>query len=216
MTPRRAIRRRPRGYTVIEVMLAISLLAIASAGILALHSVSAMGNMRTRDLAVGTQIAETWVERLRSDAASWTLPSPSYPNQPSNLDNTIWLKVVNTSPGVWLRPMDVANRGSAAFDLLGNDVEPGSTAVPVYCTNVRLTWLFPPPVAGTNATGTPLVRADVRVFWRREHGPDALFKDICDPANDYSVFDTALAMNTPYERYHFVYLSTTIAENVAP
>lgn len=197
------------GYTVVEVMMALSLLVIALAGIVSLQKVAIYGNMRAKNLAVADQIARTWVERLRTESAAWNYPSPSSPSTPSDLAaKTNWLKVVDTNNG-WFEPAAVQGWGSPAADALGNDVYPPTSANAVYCTHLRLNWMYPDAV----------VRADVRVFWARAGGPGTFNNTpICgNPTAAYiQNFDKTLASSTPLSRYHFTYLSSSIMKNVAP
>ena len=67
--------RRARGYTVIEVMIALTLLAIGTSGIIAMQKVTSVTNREARNLVIANQIARTWMEAAErlSTAAS---PSP--------------------------------------------------------------------------------------------------------------------------------------------
>jgi len=78
----------------------------------------------------------------------------------------------------------------------------------VFCTNVRLSWLYGPP------PGTPppyLIRAEVRVYWLRDGGGGVLEagKSICDASNNLDLVSPAI------DRFHFVYVASAIAENMA-
>ena len=198
----RARRKHSRGYTVIEVMIALTLLAVGTSGVIAMQKVTAIANRDAKSLVVATQIARTWVERLRADATQWNHPSPTNPED--DRPDTRWLKTVN---GTWFRPTDDV-AGSPAADALGNDVRDADLANAVFCTNVRLTWLYGPP------PGTPppyLIRAEVRVYWLRDGGGGSVEagKTICDPGIDLGKVAPSL------ERYHFVYLTSAIAQNMA-
>jgi type IV pilus assembly protein PilV len=143
-----------RGYTVIEVMIALTILAIGTSGIIAMQKVTAVANRDAKNLVVANQVARTWIERLRADGARWNHPSPVNPD--SDLADTRWLNRVD---GQWFRPTDDP-LGSPTADALGNDVVDAQVTRGVFCTNVRLTWLYGPP------PGTPppyLIRAEVRV-----------------------------------------------------
>ena len=215
-TRARTARRSRRGYTIIEVMMAIILLVIGSAGVVAMQKAATFGNMRAKQLAVATHIAQTWMERLRVDGTTWTLPSPNKSQAPSNLPQTAWLKEVNNQPNVWFRPVDIPNRGSAGFDALGNDVPGPDTATSSYCTHLRLNWMYRPPAG--KPTVPELVRADVRVFWLRDARQFPLQgqtfnSTVCDPAQNAPAMGQAASLG--WAQYHFVYLSSSVTKNTA-
>ena len=194
--------RKGRGYTVIEVMIALTLLAVGASGVVAMEKVTAIANRDAKTLVVANQVARTWMERLRADATQWNHPSPLDPS--SDLADTRWLKNVN---GIWFRPTDDV-AGSPSADALGNDVRDTDLANAAFCTNVRLTWLY-----GSAAASAPpfLIRAEVRVYWLRAGGGGSVEtgKTICDPGVDIGKVAPAL------DRYHFVYLTSAIAQNMA-
>ena len=215
----RSGRARRRGYTVVEVMMAVILLVIGSAGVVAMQKAATFGNMRAKQLSVATHIAQTWVERLRTDATTWTLPSPNNSGAASNLGNTLWLGAVNNQPNVWFRPTDVPNRGSAGFDALGNDVPAADTMTAPYCTHLRLNWMYRPPPGQTVSTIPELVRADVRVFWLRDGRQLPLLGQVantavCDPAQKADAIGQAATLG--WAKFHFVYLTSSITKNTAP
>jgi type II secretory pathway pseudopilin PulG len=213
-------RSRSRGYTVIEVMMAVILLVIGSAGIAAMQKAATFSNMRARQLAVASHIGQTWMERLRTDAINWTQPGLTNP-QASNIGNTAWLGQVNAQPNVWFRPNDVPTRGSAGFDALGNDVPGSSAASAVYCTHLRLNWMYKLAPGGANNSGSQpeLVRADVRVFWARDArqwttaglpntGP------VCAAGQNAPAIGAAA--NNAFAQYHFAYFTSAVPKNTAP
>jgi prepilin-type N-terminal cleavage/methylation domain-containing protein len=191
-----------RGYTVIEVMIALTLLAVGTSGIVAMEKVTAISNRDAKSLVTATQVARTWMERLRADATQWNHPSAFDPT--SDLNDTRWLKAVN---GIWFRPTDDL-AGSPTADALGNDVRDTDLANGIYCTNVRLTWLYGPP---PGAPPPYLMRAEVRVYWLRDGGGGSVEagKTICDPGIDLSKVGPAV------DRYHFVYLASALTQNMA-
>lgn len=197
----RGARGTARGYTVIEVMIALTLLAIGTTGIIAMQKVTAIANRDAKNLVIANQISRTWLERLRADAVQWNHPSAV--NSNSDLSDTKWLKNVD---GKWFRPTDDA-LGSAAADALGNDVRDANLEPASFCTNIRLNWLYGP----APATPPPyLIRAEVRVFWLRDGGGGTVdAKGICDPSTDLTQVSPAV------ERYHFVYVASAIAQNQA-
>ncbi len=196
--------RHSEGYTVVEVMIALTMLAIGTSGIIAMQKVTAVANRDARNLVVANQIARAWIERLRADAVQWNHPSPT--NPVSDLGDTTWLKDTNVN-GTWFRPADDA-KGSPTADVFGNDLRDADGEKGIYCTNVRLNWLYGPP---PNAAPPYLIRAEVRVYWLRDGGGGAVQpgKPICDPSIDLADISPAV------DRYHFVYVTSAIAQNMA-
>jgi prepilin-type N-terminal cleavage/methylation domain-containing protein len=199
---RRSQAMRARGYTVIEVMIALTLLAVGTSGIIAMQKVTAIANRDAKSLVVANQVARTWIERLRADATQWNHPSAT--SADSDLADTRWLKTVN---GVWFRPTDDL-AGSPAADALGNDVRDTDLSNAAFCTNVRLTWLYGPPPASPPPY---LMRAEVRVYWLRDGGGGSVEagKTVCDAGIDLSKISPAV------DRYHFVYLASALTQNMA-
>lgn len=183
--------RRSRGYTVVEVMMALTVLAIGSTGVIAMQKTTLLGNTNARNLATATAVATTWAERLRTDGMQWTST-----NGVSNLAATRWLSGAIPSPAValWFSPVEMATFGSPRADILGADIYAAETEAQAFCTELRLT-SFPVP-AGTSPH---LIRAEIRVFWSRDGDPVA-----CDTPN----------VETLYGRYGFVYVTTAIHQNV--
>ena len=65
---RRLLQRRRRttgsvGYTMVEVMMALAILTIAASGIVAMQKATLVGNMKSRNLATASQVAQAWMSR---------------------------------------------------------------------------------------------------------------------------------------------------------
>lgn len=201
MTEGRGRQAAARGYTVIEVMIALTLLAIGTTGIIAMQKVTTVANRDAKNLVIANQLARGWLERLRADAVQWNHPSPI--KSTSDLGETKWL---NNVDGNWFRPTDDP-LGSPTADALGNDVRDADLSPGVFCSNVRLTWLYGPAVT---APPPYLIRAEVRVYWARDGGGGTVDgKGICNPSTDLTQVSPAL------DRYHFVYVTSAIAQNQA-
>jgi type IV pilus assembly protein PilV len=157
-----------RAYTMIEVMIALGVLALGATGVIAMQTVTLIGNQRAKAEATATMIAQTWVERLRADAVVW-----NNPNGVSDLNETRWLQYANANP-TWFAPDasrgGIAPYGSAMADTQGQDIyaaeignPPGSAATQAFCTLLRLYPLT------TGPAGTPVtyIRAEVQVYWAK-------------------------------------------------
>ncbi len=192
-----------RGYTLIELLIAVTIFAIGVTGVIAMQKVTVAANQHAKELSVATHIAQAWQEQLASDAAAWNHPSPR--NAATDIGQTNWLVNVTGNAGVWFRPSYVANLDfGPAFDVLGNVVPNTQIPQAQYCTHIRLSWLYP------DTAGNGLVRAEVRVFWVREGmGGTVDGLDVCDPNSDPNAIEGAA------ERYHFVHLATAIKQATA-
>lgn len=192
-------RRSRAGYTLIEVLMAIGVLAAGSVAIMAMHQAATRGNMEARQMTTGNQAAQRWIERLRRDALNWTQSNNTA--NPTLLVRTSYLRSV-PSPGtapLWFVPSPPATTGETAnFDFYGRDLVSGGGA-PYYCSNVRLEWIHP----GQS------MRADVRVWWvRRFGGSEAL------PTSTAALANCAPGLNpntlTGDRRVRMVYATTVI------
>jgi prepilin-type N-terminal cleavage/methylation domain-containing protein len=61
-----------RGYTMIEILVSMTLLAIGAAGVMAMQKAAVQGHQDARQMDVANAIAREWMERLRRDAMMWT------------------------------------------------------------------------------------------------------------------------------------------------
>ena len=202
--------RRLRGYTVVELLMAIAVLAIGVSGIIAMQKITVASNHHARNLALATQIARAWQDQLATDALQWNHPSPTQPN--IDLNDTLWLASVGATSGSgsgWVRPTwDSPRDFGPAFDALGNPVAlqgEGDIEQARFCVDMRLSWLFPP------VQGNGLIRAEVRVFWPRSGWLEAVPLDFCDNSTN-----PATQVSQDSSNYHFVYLTTSIKQNPPP
>jgi type IV pilus assembly protein PilV len=217
-----------RAYTLVEVLVSLTLLAIGAAGIIAMQKAAVQGHQEARQMDMANAIAREWMERLRRDAMLWTpstgqqgvVPPPNIAQAPT---------IVITNPPIWYVPVArIAPAGSQSdvespgFDVLGRDVpaadlawasQGGSNAAGVYATNTQTVLSYCTNVRITPLTADQtLLRAEVRVFWARD-----LFASI-DPAvctaNPPAGWDADPVIVT--EKYHFLYLTSAIRQNIAP
>jgi hypothetical protein len=199
---------RSRGTTVIEVMMALAMLAIGASGIIAMQKITIVANRDAKNLEVANEIARTWIERLRGDAMVWNHPSPV--NATSDITDTVWLNGNIKDPGAaaWFRPWNQSATLYGVHDALGRDDTTATAATMPegpFCVNIRLTWIRP------NVS----VRGEVRVYWLRQgignwSVPSVPASPLCgaDPKNPPSIqYET--------QTYHFVHLATEIRQNTA-
>ncbi|MSP24284.1 MAG: hypothetical protein EXR75_03785 [Myxococcales bacterium] len=202
------------GYTVVEVMMALGVLAVGSTGIVAMQKVTIVANTRARDLATASSIAATWVDRLKTDALSWRIKTGGG----TTLTKTRMLDLVGEdfpnkagNEGTWVSPDKIAKiadlKYAALADMRGEDlfkVPPATQASEgAFCTHLRLTQILP-----------TMIRAEVRVFWLKNHGSNVSTKyagtlggvPFCTEAN----LD---AVSAATSRYHFVYVTAGLIRN---
>jgi prepilin-type N-terminal cleavage/methylation domain-containing protein len=193
-----------RGYTIVELMMALTVLAIGVSGVIAMQKITVTSNQHAKNLATATHIAQAWQERLAADAAQWNHPSPT--RNVDDITDTRWLQQVVGTEGVWFRPgYDSALDFGAGFDALGNVVAETDIAQAVYCTHLRLTRLY------ASTAGNGLIRAEIRVFWTRDGmGGTVDGQPVCAASTP------ALNIQNASKRYHFVYQTTAIKQNTAP
>jgi prepilin-type N-terminal cleavage/methylation domain-containing protein len=211
--------RGDRGFTAVEVLIAMTVMFIGAAAVMAMQKTSVTANLDARKADVAANIARTWVERLRRDAMAYTQPSAS--NAASNLPASL---KANLDSGAWFRPTAdmLGNQGvpgpvenvSYAFDILGRDLAATDIAAPnvQFCAEARLTTLVNNPAA---ANAPVVIRADVRVLWPR--GIPSVPTLIAGTATGWPCSNAAQNFGDAidYSIYHAVYLTTAIEENAA-
>ncbi|WP_437870498.1 prepilin-type N-terminal cleavage/methylation domain-containing protein [Sorangium sp. So ce302] len=165
MSAARARRAASRGYTLIEVMAALGVLAIGATGVLALQKATLISNTNARNLAIANSVAMTWAERLRVDALQWNDPM----RVPDINSDTDWLALSTTAPFTKVTPTEITALGSPSADVLGADIYAGDTSASAFCTHVRFRE-FTDPVSGTRIWDS-LLRAEIRVVWERNGDP---------------------------------------------
>jgi type IV pilus assembly protein PilV len=212
---RRVDRRRQRGFTLIEVMMALTILTIGILGIISMQKSAVVTNNDAQQFTVATQIARTWIDRLNRDATRWN--HPSVQQTASDLaSDTIWLNAVDVASlnyPKWFQPAAMnwvsGLAESPAFDRNGNDIaSTNGTALlndTVYCTHVRLRWVYP----------AELIRAEVRVFWRKKsvsasYGTVVGWTGSMCPATTTSTAVSA-ALGQDSTDFRWVYAVTSIA-----
>jgi prepilin-type N-terminal cleavage/methylation domain-containing protein len=195
MTLRRSQRRATeRGYTLVELMMALALFTVAMLGIISMQKLVATTNAHAKNLAIAERIARSWSAQLQLDSTRW------------NNSLTGWLN----ESAKWQRPGYNADRTfGAAFDGLGNPLSETSAdlAQARFCTHVRMSWLYP---TTSGVTGSGMLRAEIRVFWLRE-GEATLGNTagICGAQTE----EQAKNIGNASDRYHFVYQTVGLRQH---
>ncbi|WP_437649173.1 type IV pilus modification PilV family protein [Sorangium sp. So ce362] len=197
MSAAHARRAASGGYTLIEVMAALGVLAIGATGVLALQKATLISNTNARNLVIANNIAMTWAERLRVDALQWNDPL----RVPDLGSDTDWLRLTNPTSAKATPPWVDRLWAAPSADVFGTDIYAGDTTSQVaFCTHVRLRQ-FNDPVTGTRIWES-LIRAEIRVIWERNGNP-------IDCTIDPVLVDQAPG------RFGAVYLTTGILRNTS-
>lgn len=194
-----------RGYTFIEVMMALGLLGVGAAGIVAMQKAAILGNAGARAVSTGTAIANRWAERLRADAMLWNTTTPL-----SDVNETFFLKDAFATPTpangpmTWTLPVAVPNAMSPEADPLGADILGGDTSPVAFCTHISYRLMHTPPPSALNPLPVPMmVSAVIRVSWRRDWSPM-----VCDAPDMFAP--------TLDPKYGAVYLTTGVTPQERP
>jgi type IV pilus assembly protein PilV len=219
MTRARRIDTR-RGYTFVELLMSLSILAIGVSGIVAMQKVTLNSNRHARNLALASQISQAWLEQLRVDAAAWNSPTAANPAASDLAADTHWLSALGSAAGTttgWFRPAWQGSREfGPGFDILGRPVNTSVTANNAFvrfCTHIRLSWLYRDTGSGLanqgSMIGNGLIRAEVRVFWLRDGQTENVAGNLCGGSTPVATIGAAT------ERYHFVYNVSAVRQNTA-
>lgn len=200
-----------RGYTVVEVMMALAILGVGATGVIAMQKATLIGNTSARNVATANYIAMGWAERLRTEALQWNAQ-----NGTDDLaTDTKWLTNAKTDTPLWFNPKPIATdsngggtspAGLPANDIIGDEmtVTPAPPRYPAFCTKMRLTKLklFPNPNVNDPAT-IRTIRAEIRVYWERSGRPVD-----CTEIPDPETGDN--------NRYGFITVTTAVIQNTSP
>lgn len=183
-----------RGYTLVELMMAIALFAVAVFGTISMQKITVMANEHAKSLATAQRIAQAWAGQLQMDSTQW---QTSFPASTFLDDN-----------GVWERPLyNPTRRFGAAFDGLGNPLADNQLERARYCTHVRMSWLYRDTLG---ATGNGMLRAEIRVFWQKE-GETALYSSTTMCPTQTAQQAANIGLST--QLYHFVYQTVGVRQH---
>jgi hypothetical protein len=203
------MKRVARGYTVVEVMMALGVLALGTGGVIAMQKATLIANTNARNLVVANAVAQAWMERMRVDALSWNEAA----GLPDLTTDTQWLKSTATAPQVlgqgWFSPLvsqpgTLQPAGAPQADVMGADVYAGDPSAPAFCPQVRLSKFATSAQSGASPLWPyyRMIRVEVRVYWDKSGRQ----------------LDCTASLPTDYQlgRYGFVYLVSAVLENNSP
>jgi prepilin-type N-terminal cleavage/methylation domain-containing protein len=216
--------RNQRGYTAVEVLLAMTVMAIGAAGVMSMESGAVQGDMEARRLDVANAIARTWVERLRRDSTVWTTPSASVPlvNNCPLASFCPQAVACAAPPAGWYQPpiptTYPADGLSPMFDALGRDLVAGDVSKAVYCVVIKVDSIVQNGAynnTGASAAPPELMRATVVVFWPKQLVWGASAVPQCPGfANPIAPNDPVSIENATPGTYHFAFASTPLMKNL--
>lgn len=200
-----------RGFTLIEVMMALTVLAVGVLGVIALGKATVVANLDARQMTTASSVARVWLERLQADATQWNHPSSFRPTSDLTTD-TLFLKNYNTG---WFLPAGGPGPVvySSAFDLNGNDIPVGETADVIYCANVRLTTIYNDPLLPPGSGIPSMLRAEVRVYWKKNRSPIGQSSAACSGATSGTTGADPLGGDD--DNYHWVYTVAAVGKVTA-
>ena len=195
-----------RGYSVIEVMMALGILAVGTTGVIALQKVSLVGNSNARVGDAARLVAGTWIERLKTDALTWNDPMGI-----PDIADTRWLRVSGVfnqqnppNANNWVLAPEIANWSSPVADIHGADVFDPNSTTGVFCTHLQLSRAVDKRISLGGLMHPIAIRAVVRVVWRRDLSPMAECRTEI-PAN----------IEANDDRFGFYYITTLVGQEEA-
>jgi type IV pilus assembly protein PilV len=204
-------RRSRAGFTLIEVMMALTVLAIGLLGIVALQTATISSTQDAQQFTVANAVLNTWIQRLQRDAQRWNHPSKYLASSDLSGD-TAWLNLATSASDVWIRPgaSGLEPNASPAFDRNGLDVPLSDTTGQldraVYCTHLRLRMIYPDTVMTAG-----MIRAEVRVFWAKRRLADGtLFASYGMNAGICTTSGNEKAIGADQVNFHWVYAMSNI------
>lgn len=198
------------GYTMVEVMMGLAVLAVGAAGIVSLQRFSVMGTMTSRHVTSATNVASSTLEVMALEAGRWTDNGTSL--TPANMP---WLGTALQSPNTWVGPPTLR-----AFRMDGSVVADaaalGDTDQVAYCAHVRSVILGNVAPSGA-LDGADAARVEVRVYYSKTGRTIAPECRDLDGADVEALFtgtpQNVLGLNRSRDEYGVVYLTTIIRRN---
>jgi prepilin-type N-terminal cleavage/methylation domain-containing protein len=190
----KAQRARERGYTLVELMMALALFTVAVLGIISMQKITVASNAHAKNVAIAQRIAQAWAGQLEMDATAWRTAF-----------GTGWLNDAN----VWQRPAYIASRRfGGAFDALGNPLADNNVGEARFCSHLRMAWLYPTTMG---AGGNGMLRAEIRVFWLRDD--EAALDSNASMCGTAQTAVQAQAIGLATDRYRFVYQAVGVRQH---
>lgn len=193
---RRSVRRRPTGFTLVEVLVGAVVAAIGLFATMQLALAALRGNTERRDSILAEQLAQHVLASLQTEAIYWTQDVPTQvkylgalPTPYSAGETSGW----TLTPGVGFGA-DKRTGALGAVALWDNGLlnELPNDRGTRFCTHYRLTWVTP-----------DMARAEVRVSWPHSNVDDTKYQAcpadmVYDVGNVGSMTLPAMVMRNVY------------------
>ncbi|HDZ84494.1 MAG TPA: prepilin-type N-terminal cleavage/methylation domain-containing protein [Nitrospirae bacterium] len=138
-----------KGFTLIEVLVSVTILAIGLLGVAMMQVSSISGNTFSREMAVATELGQDLIEKLNSSTYTSLVEDPAL--------------LAGTHPTT----VDVTNGWAVGAGSANITDERGQTVGPLLYTR---TWTVTDPAAGTFGVGTNIKTITVTVTWNDNIG----------------------------------------------
>jgi len=220
------------GFTMVEVMMDLAILAVSTATVIALLKFTLLGTLDSRHVSNASTVTASYIERIHSASLEWNafdngdlvdMNGAGAPNSPvpnfGTLVNGVAAGLAAGTPSAWMHFGAANAAANPAFARATLDGAP--TAGPndtAYCTHVRVTFTSGPDLPAVGAQGGDNFRVELRTFWARS-GRTVEAECQLLPASMDAMFDspTATLAIGPSTRtraeYGVVYLSTLVRRN---
>ena len=193
----RARGRHSAGYTAVEVLMSLSVLAVGVIGIFSMEKVTVSSNVHAKNLSIATHIAQSWLGVLEAEATLWDAT-------PGSVGRTTFLASAVGQPD-WFRPtFSGGSRFGPEFDELGNAVAQNGR----FCVDLRVS-----PLNGLTAEqeGVGMRRVEARVYWLRD---GMVLASVTAPAFPCQMLPVQVSLASGSSLFHFVYLSGAVRQVV--
>ncbi len=187
------MKRRSRGYTVVELMMSLAVFATGVTGVIAMERATITSNQQAKNVALANGIAQAWLSQLAADATLWT--------RTGDVTRTTWLTTITAANDLWQLPVyNVTLQFGPQFDGFGAPV----AANGVFCAQIRLTWLYGDKSAQQTSglAGNGVIRTEVRVFWPRD--PTYVVTNDCQNGTKATIDAVTDALGNGSGLYHVV------------
>lgn len=172
------------GFTMVEVMMGLAILAVGAAAVIALLKFTVLGTLDSRHIANASIVGASYIERIQTAALMWNNFDnsdlaemdgsllPASENPAPNFGSLVagFAGTVNAGdPSAWAH-FGASDANAAALNGAMATINGDSTGDPTqaaYCSHVRITWVSGPDLPPGGTAGGDSFRVEVRTFWAR-------------------------------------------------
>lgn len=223
------------GFTMVEVMMGLAILAVGAAAVIALLKFTVLGTLDSRHVANASIVGASYIERIQTAALMWNqfdnsdlaemdgTVVPVSDNPAPNFGTMVNAFAGALAPGVpsaWAHfgaPDASAIPVNGAMTTIDGDVT-ANPAQAAYCTHVRVTWVSGPDRPPVGTPGGDSFRVEIRTFWARSGRtvgdecaltPGSLDAMFANPGVSLAV----AGINRTRAEYGIIHLTTIVRRN---